>query len=467
MRLPSFKGGIHPPHYKSETEHKAIVACPIPEKIVLPLCQHIGAPCKSLVEVGQHVKAGEKIAESDAFLSVPIHASVSGIIDSIAPQPHFSGLEITCITITPDRQQESIPFAGIDNPQREPVERLKSIIKEAGIVGMGGAAFPTFVKLSPPRDRPIDSLIINACECESFLTCDYRLLLEKTDNFLKGVDLVMKIVEAKAAYIAIESNKPEAISAIRKRINAVNSHDSSYNNSYDNPYDDSHTNSRNIVVIDLETKYPQGCEKQLIHAVLNREVPLRKLPSEVGVVVQNAGTVLAIYEAIRFGKPLIERRLTVTGPGIKNPQNVLAKLGTPIKHLISFCGGWKDGPPGKIVIGGPMTGFAVDNLAVPIVKGTSGIVVFSRDMVPDPDKYWPCLRCGKCAEVCPMFLVPSLIGYYSEKERYRAADECGALDCMECGSCAFVCPSRRPLIQFIRKTKAHLMSQKKKAMTRG
>ena len=203
---------------------------------------------------------------------------------------------------------------------------------------MGGAAFPTFVKLSPPKDKPIDSLIINACECESFLTCDHRLLLEKTDDFLKGVDLVMKIIEAKTAYIAIESNKPDAIQAVQNMINSVDSHDKR--------------------VIALETKYPQGCEKQLIKAVLNREVPLRKLPSEVGVVVQNAGTILAIYEAIKFGKPLIERVLTVTGAGIKNPQNILAKLGTPISHLISFCGGWKDGPPGKIVMGGPMTGFA-------------------------------------------------------------------------------------------------------------
>lgn len=447
MQLPSFKGGIHPPHHKSETEHKATVACPLPEKIVLPLSQHIGTPCKSLVGVGQHVKAGEKIAESEAFLSAPIHASVSGIIDSIAPHPHFTGSDITSITIIPDENQESIPFQGIANPEREPAERLKSIIKEAGIVGMGGAAFPTFVKLSPPKDRPIDSIIINACECESFLTCDHRLLLEKTNNFLKGVDLVMKIIEARTAYIAIESNKPDAVQAVQNMISSVNSHDKQ--------------------VITLETKYPQGCEKQLIKAVLDREVPLRKLPSEVGVVVQNAATVLAIYEAIRFGKPLIERILTVTGPGIKNPQNILARLGTPIHHLISFCEGWKSGPPGKIVMGGTMTGFAVSNLDIPIVKGTSGIVVFPRDMVPDPDKYWPCLKCGKCAEVCPMFLVPNMLGYYSEKEQYHAADECGALDCMECGSCAFVCPSRRPLIQFIRKTKAYLMSQKKKAMTRG
>ncbi|MEW5802614.1 MAG: electron transport complex subunit RsxC [bacterium] len=447
MQLPSFKGGIHPPHHKSETEHKAIVTCSIPEKIVLPLSQHIGVPCKPLVEAGQRVKAGQKIAESEAFISAPIHASVSGVIESIAPRPHFTGAEITSITIIPDKKQESIVFQGIANPEKEPVERLKSIVKEAGIVGMGGAAFPTFVKLSPPKDKAIDSLVINACECESFLTCDHRVMLENTDDFLKGVHLVMKIIEAKTAYIGIESNKPDAIETVQKAVNglALNS----------------------IRVIGLQTKYPQGCEKQLIKAVLNREVPLRKLPSEVGAVVQNVGTILAIYEAIKYGKPLIERVLTVTGAGIKNPQNVMAKLGTPIQHLISFCGGWKEGFPGKIVIGGPMTGFALSNLDTSIVKGTSGIVVFPQNMVPDPDQYLPCLKCGKCAESCPMFLVPNMIGHFSEKGRYRDADECGALDCMECGSCAFVCPSRRPMIKFIRQAKAQIMAQKKKAMVRG
>lgn len=444
MQLSSFRGGIHPPHHKHETEHKAIVTAPISEKIILPLSQHIGAPCKPLVKVGQQVKAGQKIAESESFISAPIHASVSGIVESIAPHPHFTGVDMMSIIIIPDRNQESVPFPEIANPEEEPAERIKTLVKEAGIVGMGGAAFPTFVKLYPPKDKRIDSLVINACECESFLTCDHRLLLERTDDILKGVNLVLRAIEAQSAYIGIEDNKPDAIQAVRARIEAAG--------------------FSNIQVVALETKYPQGCEKQLIKAVLNREVPLRKLPSEVGAVVQNAGTVLAVYEAVRFGKPLIERVLTVSGPGIQTPQNILAKLGTPISHLISFCGGWKDGPPGKIVVGGPMTGFAIANLDIPIVKGTSGIVVFPRHLVPDPDRYWPCLKCGKCADICPMFLTPNLIGYYSEKERYREADECGALDCMECGSCAFVCPSRRPMIQLIRKAKAQIMAQKRKPM---
>jgi len=447
MRLSSFQGGIHPPHHKHETENKAIVRAPLPERIILPLSQHIGAPCKPLVKVGQKVRAGEKIAEAEAFISAPIHASVSGIVESIAPHPHFTGAEMMSITIIPDKNQESIPFQEIPNPEGEPIEKIKSLVKEAGIVGMGGAAFPTFVKLSPPRDKQIDSLVINGCECESFLTCDHRILLERTEDFLKGVSLVLRTIEAQTAYIGIEINKLNAIEAVKKCIEA--------------------SGFQNIQVVALETKYPQGCEKQLIKAVLNREVPLRKLPSEVGAVVQNVGTILAIYEAIRFGKPLIERVLTVTGPGLQNPQNILAKLGTPISHLISFCGGWKDGPPGKVVVGGPMTGFAIANLDIPIVKGTSGIVVFPRHMVPDPNKYWPCLKCGKCADICPMFLLPNLIGYYSENERYREADECGVLDCMECGSCAFVCPSRRPMIQFIRKAKAQIMAQKKKPMVRG
>jgi len=441
MKLPSFKGGIHPPHYKSETEHKAIVICPLPEKIILPLSQHIGAPCKPLVEVGQHVKAGQKIAQAEAFISAPIHASVSGTVESIAPHPHFTETDILSITIIPDQEQEFVPFQEMANPEKESIEKLKSIVKEAGIVGMGGAAFPTFVKLSPPKDKKIDSLIINACECEPFLTCDHRLMLEKTHNLLEGINLILKIIEAPNAYIGIENNKPDAIKVVKEAITSKN--------------------YKNVQVISLETKYPQGGEKQLIKAILGREVPLRKLPSEVGAVVQNVGTVVAIYEAIKFGKPLIERVLTVTGPGIKNPQNILAKLGTPIGHLISFCGGWRDEPPEKIIMGGPMTGFAVSNLDIPIVKGSSGILVLPPEMVPDPNTYLPCVKCGKCAEACPMYFVPSMIGYYAEKKRYRDAEEFGIFNCIECGSCAYVCPSRRPLIQFIRKAKGQIMARKK------
>ena len=441
MKLPSFKGGIHPPHYKSESEHKAIVTCPLPKKIILPLSQHIGAPCKPLVEVGQHVKAGQKIAQAEAFISAPIHASVSGTVESIAPHPHFTETDIMSITIIPDQEQESVTFQEIANQEKESIEKLKSIVKEAGIVGMGGAAFPTFVKLSPPKDKQIDSLIINACECEPFLTCDHRLLLEKTDNLLEGINLILKIIEAPNAYIGIENNKPDAINLVKEAITSKN--------------------YKNIQVVSLETKYPQGGEKQLIKAILGREVPLRKLPSEVGAVVQNVGTVVAIYEAIKFGKPLIERVLTVTGPGIKNPQNILAKLGTPIGHLISFCGGWRDEPPAKIIMGGPMTGFAVSNLDIPIVKGSSGIVVLPPEMVSDTNNYLPCVKCGKCAEICPMYFVPSMIGYYAEKKRYRDAEEFGIFNCIECGSCSYICPSRRPLIKFIRKAKGQIMARKK------
>ena len=441
MKLTSFKGGIHPPHYKSETEHKAIVTCTLHKKIILPLSQHIGAPCKPLVEVGQHVKAGQKIAQAEAFISAPIHASVSGTVESIAPHPHFTETDIMSITIIPDQEQESVTFQEIANPEKESIEKLKSIVKEAGIVGMGGAAFPTFVKLSPPKDKQIDSLIINACECEPFLTCDHRLLLEKTDNLLEGINLILKIIEAPNAYIGIENNKPDAINLVKEAIASKN--------------------YKNIQVVSLETKYPQGGEKQLIKAILGREVPLRKLPSEVGAVVQNVGTVVAIYEAIKFGKPLIERVLTVTGPGIKNPQNILAKLGTPIGHLISFCGGWRDEPPAKIIMGGPMTGFAVSNLDIPIVKGSSGILVLPPEMVSDANNYLPCVKCGKCAEICPMYFVPSMIGYYAEKKRYRDAEEFGIFNCIECGSCSYICPSRRPLIQFIRKAKGQIMARKK------
>ncbi|MGA1874769.1 MAG: electron transport complex subunit RsxC [bacterium] len=442
MKLPSFKGGVHPPHYKSETEKKAIVSCPLPARIILPLSQHIGVPCKPLVKVGEWVRAGQKIGDSESFISAPIHASVSGTVESIAPHPHFTGADIMSITIIPDKEQRISPFQGLTASEKESPEKMRSAIKAAGIVGLGGAAFPTHVKLSPPEDKPIDSLIINACECEPFLTCDHRLLLERVDDLLQGIQFILKIIEAPSAYIGIENNKLDAIQAVQKCITSAD--------------------MKNVEVVPLETKYPQGCEKQLIKAILDREIPLRKLPSEVGAAVQNPGTVLAIYEAITFGKPLIERVLTVAGPGIKNPQNILARLGTPISHLISFCDGWRDKPPRKIIMGGPMTGFAVSSLEVSVVKGTSGILAFPSHMVPDPDEYLPCVKCGKCASVCPLFLVPSMTGYFAEKERYRDAEEFGVLNCMECGSCAFICPSRRPLIQFIRKAKGHIMAQKKK-----
>lgn len=447
MTMPSFDGGIHPPHYKSETEHKPIVNCPLPEKIVLPLSQHIGVPCKPLIIAGQRVKAGQKIAEAASFISAPIHASVSGIVQSIAQHPHFTGAHIISITIIPDQEQEKVAFQGLADPEKESIEKIKTIIKEAGIVGLGGAAFPTHVKLSAPPDKPIHSLIINACECESYLTCDHRILLEKTDEIIKGIRLILRIIGAPTAYIGIENNKPEAIEALQKKIDSIQ--------------------IANIQVVVLETKYPQGCEKHLIKAILDKEVPLRKLPSEVGAAIQNPGTVLAIYEAVYLGKPLIERTLTVTGQGIKNPQNLLVKLGTPISHLISFCGGWREKPPGKIVMGGPMTGFAVSSLDIPVVKGSSGIVVLPHSMVPDPDAFKPCLKCGKCADVCPLFLIPSLIGDYAEKDRYREAEECGVLNCVECGSCSYICPARRPMIKFIRQAKGHIMARQKKIMTRG
>ncbi len=271
--------------------------------------------------------------------------------------------------------------------------------------------------------------------------------MERPEDLLKGIQIILKILEALNAYIGIENNKLDAIEIVEKAITSAK--------------------LRNVHVVALETKYPQGCEKQLIKAILDREMPLRKLPSEVGTAVQNPGTVVAIYEALKFGKPLIERVLTVTGPGIKNPQNIKTKLGTPISHLLSFCGGWRDESPGKIVMGGPMTGFAVSNTDVCIVKGSSGIVVLPPHMVPEPDQYSPCIKCGKCADVCPMFFIPSMIGYFSEKGRYRDAEEFGALNCMECGSCAFICPSRRPMIKFIRQAKGQIMAQKKKAMPRG
>ncbi len=428
MTLKTFNRGVDLPHYKEHSEEKGITAIALPREVVIPLVQHIGAPCKAVVSVGDKVKTGQKIGDSEAFVSAPIFASVDGTVTAIEPRPGFTGDNVESVVIEVSEKQEEPTWSDEDISTMSG-EEIRQTIRGAGIVGMGGAAFPTSVKLSPPK--PIDVIIINASECEPFLTCDHRVMVEMAEELVLGAKLIARAVDAQQIIFGVEKNKPDGIEAIKAQIEG----------------------EEGIEVIITDVKYPQGAEKQLIYATTGREVPPGKLPLEVGVVVQNVGTAVAVYEACRYGKPLYERVLTVSGDAAANPGNVKVPIGTTIGHVIEQCGGFKDGKePGKVVMGGPMTGFAQTRLDVPVVKGTSGILLFSQEMLVKSE-HMPCVRCARCVDHCPMYLYPNSISSNAERGFYDAAVEWGAMDCFECGICVYVCPSNRPIVQLVRETK--------------
>ncbi len=431
MALATFKGGIHPPDKKELAKDRPISEAKPPQRVVIPLIQHLGAPCKPIVTIGQEVKKGEMIGEPGGFVSAPVHSSVSGKVIAIAEFPNAMGRMVNSIVIENNGKEEWAALK--DNPDYMKLspDELKNKVKASGIVGMGGAAFPTVVKLSPPKEKPIDTVIINGAECEPYLTADYRLMIEKPKEIVEGLKILMKVLGVHKGFIGIENNKPDAIEKMKAAARG----------------------EANIEVCALEVKYPQGAEKMLIKAATGREVPPRALPMDVKVVVQNVGTALAVYEAARYGKPLIERVVTVTGEGINTPSNLMVKIGTMVSDLIEQCGGFK-GEAGKVVSGGPMMGFAMSSLDVPVTKGTSGILVIPEDGVSHVEDFGPCIRCGRCIDICAMGLIPSMLSILSEKGFYEEAKEYNLFDCFECGSCAFVCPSKRPIVQFVRLAKS-------------
>lgn len=431
MALATFKGGIHPPDKKELSKDRAITPAKSPKRVVIPLSQHIGAPCKPCVTIGQEIKKGEIIGNPEGFVSAPVHSSVSGKVIAIAEFPVATGRMVTSIVIENNGNEEWAPLK--DNPDYMSLsaDELKGKVKDAGIVGMGGAAFPTHVKLSPPKEKPIDVVILNGAECEPYLTADYRLMIEMPEEVVEGLKVLMKITGVNKGYIGIESNKPDAIKTMQQAVSG----------------------EQNIKVVALEVKYPQGAEKMLIKAAVDREVPPRALPMDVGVVVQNIGTAVAVYEAARYGKPLIERVVTVTGEGIKEPKNLMAKVGALISDLVEDCGGFKN-EAAKVISGGPMMGFAMSSLDVPVTKGTSGVLVISEDGVAHAEGFGPCIRCGRCIDICPMGLMPSMLSVLSERGFYEEAKEYNLFDCFECGSCTYVCPSKRPIVQFVRLAKS-------------
>lgn len=431
MELKTFRGGIHPPYQKEATANKATTAISLPSEVVIHMQQHVGAPNNPVVNVGDKVEAGQKVGESEAFISAPVHASVSGTVKAIEDRPNFTGDMVKSVVISVDPNQTGKWSVKRDVSGLSP-EQIREIAKESGLVGLGGAAFPTYVKLSPPRDKPIDTVIINGCECEPFLTCDHRLMLEKADEMIAGLKLMMKAVGAGKGIVGIEANKMDAVQVMTGKV----------------------AGDESIEVVVLEVKYPEGAEKMLIEAVTGRRVPPGKLPSEVAVLVQNVGTAIALYEAATTGKPVVDRVITVTGPGIKQPRNLLVKIGTPIDHIIAECGGTA-GTVAKVIMGGPMTGWAQKDLSASVVKGTSGVLVLTREAV-DQGRELECVGCDKCLSACPMFLMPNFVVRYTKRGKWDLADKYGARDCFECGCCSYVCPARISHVAYVRKAKAEL-----------
>jgi len=431
--------------HKHQTENKAIERMPLPAKAYIPLSQHLGKVCSPLVKAGDSVVAGQKIASIDAHVYAPIHASISGKVSAIQDWPHPVLGRCKAIVIENEGQDRS-PVTSHQSPEEISnltAEQIRNIVQDAGIVGMGGASFPAHIKLNPPK--PVDTLIINGAECEPYLTADYRLMVEKTEEIIKGIELVRRCLGVKQVYIAIEDNKPEAIEVFEsvsgERL-AVSGRTP-------------HTAHRTSIVVVLKSQYPQGGEKQLIKNILGREVPRGKLPFDIGVVVHNVGTVFAIYEAVYKNKPLYERVVTVTGSCLSNPKNLLVRIGTPIRELIDFCGPLKEGP-GKIIFGGPMMGIAQFGDEVPVIKSTSGVILFSKEEAGGLREEF-CIRCGACVRGCPVSLMPCLINLAAEKGLWPQAKDYGAADCIECGICNYVCPANRMLVQSIKRAKLEVM----------
>ena len=428
----SFRGGVHPDDRKRYTATKPIEIAPIPEKVIIPVRQHIGAPCSSTVKVGDLVKKGQVIAEAQAFVSSPIHASTSGKVVEIAEYPHPVFGTCLSVVIESDGQDEWVEGLPLQRDWKTlEITEIKEIIRQTGMVGMGGATFPTHVKMAPPAEKPIHTFILNGAECEPFLTADHRVMLEQSERVVTGVQIAMKVLGVTKGYIGIEENKPDAIAAMNKACSGITG----------------------LEVVALQTKYPQGAEKTLIGVICGTDVPTGGLPMDVGVVVQNVGTVVAIADAVEKGIPLIERVTTVTGGAVVNPKNLLLRIGTTFSQAAALCGGFTE-VPAKVIMGGPMMGMAQRTLDVPIIKGTSGILALSQtDVNIGPER--PCIRCGRCVDACPMGLIPSMLSIVGERGLFQVAkEEYDLLDCVECGSCVYVCPAKRNIVHYIKLSKA-------------
>ena len=424
-----FKGGAAVPHKKNTAQIETI-KMNVPEKVIIPMLQHIGAPCEPLVKKGDTVKVGQIIGNSEKYISAPIHASVSGTVTNVAPMLYPGGFQVTSVEIKADGTQEvheSIkPISYSSNKE------LLEAIRQSGIVGLGGAGFPAHAKLSPPPDKPVDTLIINGAECEPYITSDYREIIENSWNIIGGINILVELLKVKNVWIGIEDNKPEAIKVLTHLAEKID----------------------NVKVIKLKSRYPQGAEKMLIYSITGRKVPPGKLPLDVGVIVMNISSVSLISEYIKTGMPLIKRRVTVDGSAVKNPSNVEVLIGTPLKDVFDACGGFNC-VVHKVLMGGPMMGVAQYSLNAPVVKYTNALLAFGRKEAEIGEE-GPCIRCGRCVNACPMNLMPLYINLHALKENMDDLGKYNPIDCIECGSCAYVCPANRRLVQSIRLAKAQL-----------
>jgi Na+-translocating ferredoxin:NAD+ oxidoreductase subunit C len=433
----SLFGGIYLSEHKESTQSKRIESAPIPLRVLIPFSQHTGIPSKPKVKVGDLVKVGTKIGDADGKISVPTHATISGKVTEIKEYPHpvIPQRILTCVVESDgqDTLEETIKRAPTDFE----IPTLINIIAEAGIVGLGGAAFPTHVKVSPPKENPIETLIINGCECEPYLTADYRVMVENAAEIIEGAKIVAKIVNAKRIIIAIEDNKLDAIAKMKQAIKE-----------YEIP----------ISVVTVKTTYPQGAENQLIKTVLGIQVPSGGLPIDVKALIQNVQTCYAVYEAVTFHKPLVEKVITVTGQ-VKEPKNLRVRIGTPIFDLVNFCSGYSEEPK-KVILGGPMMGIAQFNDELPIIKSTLGVLILGDKDVKILEEQ-PCIRCARCVNACPMNLLPCTINDFVRHKNFARAQEYNLFDCIECGCCAYICPSQIQLVHAFKFAKNEILLKEK------
>ncbi len=433
--MKTFSQGIHPEYNKEKTRNKAIEELPAPKAVIIPLHQHTGATCEPLVKVGDEVVEGQKIGDTKKFISAPVHASISGKVKKIDKMLHPCGMEILSIVIEAgdglDSRQQTADSRALEGLEKEEIRR---IVREAGIVGLGGAAFPTSVKLTPPENKPIDTILINGCECEPYITADHRIMLEQAKEVVAGAEAIAKATNARSIVIGVEDNKLDAVEALSQAANGA------------------------VKIVVLETKYPQGGEKMMVKAILNREVPTKGLPLDVGVVVCNVGTAVAVHRAVTAGQALTKRVVTVAGSGVKEPKNLLVRIGTPFKVLLEYCGGLT-ADAAKVIAGGPMMGAAQVSVDVPVVKATSCLLVMNKKEA-EQGKLYPCVKCAGCVEYCPMSLVPSRLAAFAEHGRYGEFEEWGGQDCIECGCCTYVCPSNIPIVHWIKLAKLKLRQMK-------
>ena len=435
MRLKTFRGGIHPPKTKLTALDPIQVMNP-PQLVVIPMQQHIGAPCTPLVKVGDLVKMGQKIGDSQSYVSAPVHSSVSGKVKSIAMADSALGSKTMSITIENDFQDT--PAEDISGPRsldNMSADEIRTMIKDAGIVGLGGAGFPTSVKLAPPADKKIEMLIINGVECEPYLTCDQRVIIEETETMILGIRAMMKVLGVTHAYIGVKITMEGAIEALHGKMLA----------------------EKGIDIVPLVPKYPQGEERQLVYAVTGREIPTGGLPHDVGVVVANVATAWAIGRTLQTGKPLIERVMTFSG-AVGKPGNFLVRVGTKIEDALQAVGGYA-GIPGSVVVGGPMTGFAQYHTSIPLTKQNNGFVVLTQEQV-NHGEMTECIHCGLCVQACPCHLVPHQVAKYSKIGDTEGLENFNVLDCRECSACAYVCPAKIPLLHHMRIGKNYVMAKR-------